>query len=77
MISERAKEAFLHLSLHAKIHEKIDSIPWYQDEIHRIDKAKIRAYQNDDEYWQLDAIKKELLAIQFIDQKDLDAIRFA
>jgi len=60
MISERAKEAFLHLSLHAKIHEKIDSIPWYQDEIHRIDKAKIRAYQNDDEYWQLDAIKKEI-----------------
>ena len=76
MISERAKEAFLHLCMHAKIHEKLDSIPWYQEEIDRIDKAKIRAYDNNDEYTQLEATKRELLAIRFIDQKDLEGIRF-
>lgn len=60
-------QAFALLSLHAKMHSQLDQLDMRRRSIvARIEKAEIQAYDNDAEYQQLEAMKKELLSIRFV-----------
>lgn len=59
-------QAFAVLSLHAKMHGQLDSLSLRrQQAIERLEAAEIMAFDNDAEFRQLEAMKKELLSIRF------------
>lgn len=67
MARELAKQAFLALALHAKMHKQLDKLEEHrQATIQRIEEREILAYDNDREFQQLEELKKELLAISFV-----------
>jgi hypothetical protein len=56
---------FLTLSLHAKMHKQLDQLNLQQQLVERIEKAEIKAFDNETEYNRLEQMKKELLSIRF------------
>jgi hypothetical protein len=62
-----AQQAFLYLAFHAKMHKRLDGLMQHrQDTIQRLERAEIKAYDNEAEYQKLEAMKKELLGIKFV-----------
>ncbi len=61
---------FVKLSMYAKMHKKLDAVVVKKQKmIQRIEQDEIRAYEDDDKYSRLEALKKEVIAIRFLEQK--------
>jgi hypothetical protein len=69
------QQVFLKLSTHAKMHKQLDNLQAVQSrlqrDVQRIEEAEIRAYDNDARFQELERMKKELLAIRFVQQDEL------
>jgi hypothetical protein len=63
----KAVTAFAKLSLHAKLHQQLDSMQTrINEDVARIEAAEIRAYDNDAAYNELEKLKREALSIRFV-----------
>jgi hypothetical protein len=61
------QQAFLYLSLHAKMHKQLDALEERkQGALQRIERAEIRAYDDEADFRKLEDLKKELMAISFM-----------
>ena len=59
----RAQQAFVILSLHAKMHQQLNAINRRNVDVER---DEIKAYDDNTDY-ELETVKKELLAIRFLE----------
>ena len=67
MRSATARNAFMTLCMHAKMHQRLDSLNTrLGGMITRIETAEIRAYADDSKFQELEQLKKQLLAIRFV-----------
>ena len=66
-----ARQAFVVLAMHAKMHQQLDALHVMQarlgETVSRIERAEIKAYADDSEYQKLENLKKEVLAIRFLE----------
>ena len=61
------QQAFLELSMHAKIHQKLERLDdTYRDLLQRIEEKEINAYDNDVVFGKLEELKAELMSIRFL-----------
>jgi hypothetical protein len=61
--------AFLHLSMQAKLHRKLDAVASEQERlVERIERDEIRAYNDDIQYSKLEDLKSRVLAIRFLER---------
>ena len=66
MLLSPTQQAFITLSLHAKIHNQLDGMEErYRNLLWRIDTAEVAAVDDDATYEALEALKRELLGIRF------------
>ncbi len=61
---------FAKLSMYAKMHRNLDAVAVKKHKmIHRIEQDEIRAYEDDITYSRLEELKKQILAIRFLEEK--------
>ena len=69
MRNDVINRGFVILSMHAKMHRQLDAIEsHYRGVLQEIEEKEILAYDNETEFSRLEALKKELLAIHFVER---------
>lgn len=66
----KAHVAFAQFALHAKLHQQLDELDArVARDVERIEAAEIQAYDNTPEFGRLEALKREILGIRFVEKK--------
>jgi hypothetical protein len=62
---------FAKMSMHAKVQRRLDSIDVrFNRVIQRIEQEEIKHYDDDGRFAELEQMKRELLAIRFLEKED-------
>jgi|GEM_PF-4815644 len=64
-----ARDALRILSLHAKMHARLDTLSPYEATMRTIEVKEIMAYDDDRRYTELELLKQELLNIRFVERQ--------